>query len=64
MEKEIDLFGVYVSPFALLLVIAVLIFLPVRAWLDRIEFSKYVWHRSLADAGIFVIILGLLVLIL
>jgi hypothetical protein len=64
VETELNIFGVYVSPFSLVLVVGAAIFLPIRAYLDRIEFGKYVWHRSLADACLYVIILGLLVLIL
>jgi len=64
MEQEIDIAGVYVSPFVVVLALGLLIFLPTRAWLDRIPFDKYVWHRSLADACIYIITLGLLVLTL
>ena len=64
MEQEIDIFGVYISPFAVVLGLGLLIFLPVRACLDHLQFDKYVWHRSLSDACIYVIVVGLLVLIL
>jgi hypothetical protein len=64
LEQEIDIAGVYVSPFVALLVLGLLIFLVVRACLDHLQFDKYVWHRPLADACIYVITLGLLVLIL
>ena len=64
MEQEIDIAGVYISPFVVVLGLGLLIFLPVRAFLDHLQFDKYVWHRSLADACIYIITLGLLVLIL
>jgi hypothetical protein len=64
MEQEIDVFGVYISPFAVVLGLGLLIFLPVRAGLDRLQFDKFVWHRPLCDACIYVIVVGLLVLIL
>jgi hypothetical protein len=64
MEQEIDILGIYVSPFVVVLALGLLIFLPVRAYLDHLQFDKYVWHRSLADACIYIITLGLLVLIL
>jgi hypothetical protein len=64
MEQEIDIAGVYISPFVVMLVLGLLIFLPVRACLDHLQFDKYVWHRSLADACIYIITVGLLVLIL
>ena len=50
MEQEINIFGVYISPFVVMLGLGLVIFLPVRACLDYLQFDKYVWHRSLADA--------------
>ena len=64
MEQEINIFGVYISPFVVVLGLGLLIFLPLRAWLDHLHFDKYIWHRSLADACIYIITLGLLVLVL
>jgi hypothetical protein len=64
MEQEIDIAGVYISSFVVVLVLGLLIFLPVRACLDHFHFDKLVWHRPLADACIYIITLGLLVLIL
>jgi len=64
MEQEINIAGVYVSSFVLALALALLLFLPLRAGLDRLHFDKYIWHRPLADACLFLITLGLLVLIL
>ena len=64
MEQEINIAGVYVSPFVVILALGLLIFLPIRAGLDHLQFDKYVWHRPLADACLFVITLGLLVLFL
>ena len=64
MEHEINIGGIYVSPFVVVLALTLLIFYPLRAFLDHIEFEKYVWHRSLADVCLFIITLGLLVLIL
>ena len=64
MEQEINIFGVYISPFVVMLGLGLVIFLPVRACLDYLQFDKYVWHRPLVDAFLFVITLGLWVLIL
>ena len=64
MEQEINIFGVYVSPFVVVLGLGLLVFLPVRACLDHFHFDKYVWHRPLADACIYIITVGILVLIL
>ena len=64
MEQEINIFGVYVSSFVVVLGLGLLIFVPLRVWLDHLQFDKYVWHRSLADACVYIITVGLLVLIL
>ncbi len=64
MEHEINIAGVYVSPFVLVLALGLVIFLPLRACLDFLQFDKYVWHRPLAEACLFVITLGLLALLL
>jgi hypothetical protein len=64
MEQEIDIAGIYISPFVVMVALGVLIFLPLRACLDYFQFDQYFWHRPLADACMFIIIVGLLVLIL
>jgi hypothetical protein len=63
MLKEINIFGVYVAPFAGDLFVALVIFLPLRRLFDRWALERYVWHRALFDFSIFVIILSLIGLI-
>ena len=58
--KEINLWGVYVAPFASWLVLAAVVYLPVRWWFDRIEVQQWFWHRRLFDTAIFVIILSVI----
>jgi len=60
MLKEINIFGVYFSPFVGELLIALLIFIPVRFAFDRYRIQRYVWHRPLFDISTFVIILSLI----
>jgi hypothetical protein len=60
MLKEIDIFGVYIAPFAGYLVLALLIFLPVHHVFDRYTIQRWVWHRPLFDFCIFIIILSLI----
>jgi hypothetical protein len=60
MLKEIDLFGIFVSPFVGELAAALLIFLPLRMAFDRCLLERYVWHRPLFDLSVFVIILSLI----
>jgi hypothetical protein len=59
MYKEINLDGIYIAPFAGDLMLAILIFLPIRALFDQLHADQWVWHRPLFDASIFVIILSL-----
>ncbi len=60
MLKEINLAGVYVSPFVGYLVAALIIFWPLRMLFDRWALQRYVWHRPLFDLSVFVIILSLI----
>jgi hypothetical protein len=63
MLKEIDLYGIFIAPFAMYLLIALLIFAPVRMLFDRYAIQRWVWHRPLFDISVFVIILSLIGLI-
>ena len=63
MIKEVNLSGIYVAPFAAYLFWALLIYMPLRIWLDRIEIQKWVWHRQLFEAAILLIVLSLIGLI-
>ena len=60
MLKEINLFGIYVAPFAGHLFFTVVIFVPLRIWFDRIEIQRWIWHRTLFDTAIFLILLSVI----
>ena len=60
MIKEINICGIFIAPFAAYLVVALLIFIPVRLLFDRYAIQRRVWHRPLFDISIFVIILSLI----
>ena len=64
MYKEVDIFGVYVAPFSVLLVIAAILYAFVRPYLDSTGFHKTVWHPQLVNIAIYVIILSILGLFL
>jgi hypothetical protein len=64
MLKEINLDGIFISPFALDLFIALLIFLPLRVVFDRWGIQGLVWHRPLFDVSVFVIIVSLIGLVI
>ena len=63
MLKEINICGVYVSPFVGYLAAALVIFFPLRMLFDRWAIQRYVWHRALFDMAVYVIILSLVGLI-
>jgi hypothetical protein len=63
MIKEINLFGIFIAPFAGYMAIAVIVFIPIRYYFDRIQMQRYVWHRALFDLSLYVIILSLVGLI-
>ncbi len=57
MLKEINVFGVFLAPFAGYLFAALIIFIPVRMVFDRYAIQRWVSHRPLFDISILVIIL-------
>jgi hypothetical protein len=52
--KELDVFGVYLSPFVADLVLGAIAFAPVKLALDGIGADRFVWHRQLFDICLFV----------
>ncbi|MFP4890966.1 DUF1656 domain-containing protein [Paraburkholderia sp. EG304] len=63
MIGEIDIFGVFVPSVLVLMLIAYLINLGIRTVLDYASFYRFVWHRSVFDLGIYVLVLGLVVVV-
>ena len=63
MIGEIDIFGVFVPAVLVLMLIAYLINLALRTVLARAGFYRFVWHRSIFDLGIYVLVLGLVVVV-
>jgi len=63
MIGEIDIFGVFVPAVLVLMLIAYLINLAIRTALARVGFYRFVWHRPIFDLGIYVLVLGLVVVV-
>lgn len=59
--KEANFFGVFLSPFLVWGLEAFLILTVVRFIMDRTGLVRYVWHRSLFDISLFLVIMVLLV---
>ncbi|MDR6499471.1 DUF1656 domain-containing protein [Burkholderia sp. DN3021] len=63
MIGEIDIFGVFVPAPLVLMLIAYLINIAVRAVLERVGFYRLVWHRSIFDLGIYVFVFAAVVIV-
>ncbi|PXW28564.1 DUF1656 domain-containing protein [Paraburkholderia caballeronis] len=63
MIGEIDILGVFVPSVLLLMLIAYLVNIVIRTVLTRIGFYRLVWHRSIFDLGIYVLVLGVIVVV-
>ncbi|WP_406855463.1 DUF1656 domain-containing protein [Alsobacter sp. KACC 23698] len=63
MIRELDVFGVFLSPLAALLVIAAVVWLVLRRGLALAGVERRVWHPALFNLSAFVLILSALVLI-
>jgi hypothetical protein len=59
--READIGGVFFSPLVVYMVVALLIWLPIRWGLERLRLTRWIWNTPLAEAGLFVCILGALV---
>lgn len=60
--NELDVFGVFVSPIAPMLLAAWLILLPLRRLAVRHGLTRRVWHPALADLAVLVILLSLIII--
>ena len=58
MIREIDLFGIYLSPMVGLSVAAVLAWIALRLVLRGLGAYRLVWHPPLFDAALFMIVLA------
>jgi hypothetical protein len=61
---EVDLFGVYVAPMALMMLAAWLTTAGVRVVLGQLGLLRFVWHPALFLLSIYVIVLACITLIL
>jgi protein AaeX len=60
---EINLFGVYVAPISLLMVVAWLILVPLRRIATRFGLWRLVWHPALFEFAIYMMVLSSIVLL-
>jgi protein AaeX len=60
---EIAIFGVYVAPMALMLLVAWLILIPLRRLASHFGLERHVWHPALFEFAVFMIVLSSIVLL-
>ncbi|HEX3499265.1 MAG TPA: DUF1656 domain-containing protein [Stellaceae bacterium] len=58
MIGEIDLYGVFVSPLLMWMVIALPLTAILRRVLARVGLYRFVWHRPLFDLALLVMMIG------
>ena len=61
---EINLFGLYVAPIAVILGVAWIVYLLLRRLGDRFGLSEQVWHPALFELALYVIIVSSLVVMI
>jgi hypothetical protein len=59
--KEVDFFGIFLSPFLAWALMAFAVLWVIRFVLLRLGFYRYVWHRSLFDISLYFVVLTMLV---
>lgn len=58
MQRDLNIFGVYLPPLLACLMIAWLLTWLLSRFLIRVDFYQFVWQRPLFDLGLYTVILG------
>ena len=61
--SEVNLFGVYVAPISVMMVVAWLATITLRRVLVRFDLMRYVWHPALFVFAVYMILLSSIVLL-
>ena len=61
MWRETNVAGVFMSPLVAYMLAALLIYLPLRFLLIRLDLDRWAWNPALAETGLHICILGVLV---
>ena len=62
--NEINLFGLYVAPIVVVMAVAWVVYLLVRRVGDRLRLTGRVWHPTLFELSVYVIIVSSIVLVM
>jgi protein AaeX len=60
---EIDLFGVYVAPISLMMIVAWLVTIALRRVAGRFGLLQYAWHPALFVFAVYIIVLSSWILV-
>ena len=60
---EINMFGVYVAPISMMMVVTWLVTIALRGFASRFGLLRYVWHPALFVFSLYIIILSSWVMI-
>ena len=60
---EVNLFGVYVAPISIMMIVAWFITIGLRRVADRWGLLQYVWHPALFVFAVYIIVLSSFILI-
>jgi hypothetical protein len=63
MYSEVNILGVYVAPFVVMMIVAWGAMLPVLMLSNRYSLPRLVWHRGLFNLCIYLIILSIIVVL-
>ena len=61
---EVDLFGVYVAPMALMMIAAWIVTIVLRVAAGRFGLLRFVWHPALFTFSVYIVVLSSWTLIL
>lgn len=64
MWRETCIAGVLISPLVVYMLVAIAVWLPVRWAFERLRLDRWTYNPPLAEAALYVCILGLLVVLL
>jgi protein AaeX len=62
--SEVNLFGVYVAPISVIMVVAWLATIALRRVANRFDLLRYVWHPALFVFAVYMILLSSIVLLI
>jgi hypothetical protein len=60
---DVNLFGVYVAPISVMMVVAWVILIPLRRLANHFGLLRYVWHPALFVFAVYMMLLSSIVLI-